>query len=313
MKLKRNIFLGLKELFLGKRNFPSNFIITASHGSFKIPLSVFPKLSAYYQTSPRILLNFSDYGTKYLLEHLPPEQKIVPRYGRLIGDPNRKKNAKDIIRFRDFGGHRIFSEKFEKRLTESWFHTFWLRKILKLSYYPFYEKTFKAIEKACKNSKNEGKPIILIDIHDTGNLILGPLKAQDVAREAHLKMPKVILSNAPDEKTGENCFGTAPDYLMEIFQETLTQKLGFKTQEIKINYLFKGGNITRFFGNPYQNERLKKILKNKRIYTIQLEFDRALYMNEHTQRPIRWKVKSVRNALMETFREMESQIISMSE
>lgn len=313
MKLKRNIFLGLKEFLLGKKRFPSNFIITAAHGSFKIPLSVFPKLSAYYQTSPRLLLNFSDYGTKYLLEHVPSEQKIVPRYGRLIGDPNRKKNAKDIIRFRDFGGHRIFSDKFEKRLTESWFHTFWLRKILKLSYYPFYEKVFKSIEQACKNPKNEKKPIILIDIHDTGNLILGPVKSKDLIREDHLRMPKVILSNAPDEPTGENCLGTAPDYLMEILQEALAQKLGLNKKEVKINYLFKGGNITRFFGNPYGNERLKKILKNKKIYTIQLEFDRALYMDESTQRPIRWKVKSVRNTLMETFREMESQIISMSE
>lgn len=313
MKLKRNIFLGLKEFLWGKKHFPSNFIITASHGSFKIPLSVFPKLSAYYQTAPRLLLNFSDYGTKYLLDHVPSEQKIIPRYGRLVGDPNREKDAKDLIRFRDFSGYRIFSEKFERRLTESWFHSFWLRKILKLSYYPFYEAVFTAIERAAKDPKNEGKPLILIDVHDTGNLILGAIKAKDKVREEHLRMPKIVISNAPDEQTDEDCFGTAPDYLMEIFQETLAEKLGFDKQEVKINYLFKGGHVTRFFGNENKNERLKKILKGRKIYTIQLEFDRALYMDETHQRPLRWKVKSVRNSLMETIRELGDQIISASE
>lgn len=312
-RLKRNVLLGIKEFFWGKKNFPSNIIVTAAHGSYKIPLSIFPKLSSYYQTSPRLLLNFSDYGTKYLIENVPSEQKVIPQYGRLIGDTNRAKNAEDLIRFKDFGGNRIFSEKFEKRLTTSWFHTFWLNKILKLSYKPFYEDVFSAIKSTADNEENKGKPIILIDVHDTGNRLLGSTKKDDRSREGLFQMPKIIISSAPDEQIDEGCFGTAPDYLTEIFQESLAKKLGFDIQEVKINHMFYGGYVTRFFGNPNKNDRLKKILGNKKIYTIQIEFDRGLYMNEETQRPIKWKVKSIRCALMDTLRELENSIIKIEE
>lgn len=312
-KLKRNVFLGLKEFFWGKKHFPSNVIVTAAHGSYKIPLSIFPKLSSYYKTSPRLLLNFSDYGTKYLIENVPSEQKVIPKYGRLIGDANRTKNSPELIRFKDFGGNRIFSEKFEKRLTTSWFHSFWLNKILKLSYKPFYEEVFKTIEKAVKNEENDGKPIFLIDVHDTGNLILGTTKKTDRKRKGLFQMPKVVISSAPDEQVDEDCFGTAPEYLTEIFQENLANKLGLELSEVKINHLFHGGNVIRFFGNPNKNDRLKKILGNKKIYAVQIEFDRGLYMKEDSQRPIKWKVKSIRSALMETLRELENSIINVEE
>ncbi len=310
-KLKRNIFLGLKDFFWGKKNFPSNIIVTAAHGSYKIPLSIFPKLSSYYKTSPRLLLNFSDYGTKYLIETVPSDQKVIPKYGRLIGDANRSKDSDELIRFKDFGGNRIFSEKFEKRLTTSWFHTFWLNKILKLSYKPFYEEVFQAIKLATENKENDGKPIFLIDVHDTGNLILGTTKKSDRKRKGLFQMPKVVISSAPDEQVDKDCFGTAPDYLTEIFQENLAKKLGLELNEVKINHLFYGGNVIRFFGNPSKNNRLKKILGDRKIYTVQIEFNRGLYMKEESQRPIKWKVKSIRCALTETLRELESSIINV--
>ena len=37
---------------------------------------------------------------------------------------------------------------------------------------------------------------------------------------------------------------------------------------------------------------------------VQVEFDRALYLDEVSQRPIAWKVSSVRNCLMETICEL---------
>ena len=307
MGLRRNVFLGVKHFFLGKKNFPSNIIITAAHGSYKIPLSIFPKLSSYYQTSPRLLLNFSDYGTKYLLEDVPPEHQVIPQYGR-VGDPNRANDAPDVIRFNDFGGNSIFSEKFEKQLTTSWFQNFWLGKVLKLSYRPFYEKVFNTIERLLALPENHGKPLLLIDVHDTGNLILGATKKQDRAREGLFRMPKVIISNAPDEQTGDESFGTAPSYLMEIFQESLAEKLGFEVSDVKVNELFYGGNVTRSFGNPLKNDRLRKMLGGRKLYTLQLEFDRGLYMNETTQRPVRWKVKSVRSAFMESVRELSKSL-----
>ncbi len=311
--MKFNLFNKLKKLIWKKKHFPKNIIVTATHGSFKIPLSIFPKLSPYYQTSPRLLLNFSDYGTKYLIEDVPTDQKVIPQYGRLIGDPNRAKNSPDLIRFKDFGGNCIFSEKFEKRLTTSWFHSFWLNKILKLSYHPYYKSIFKTIERTIKKVENKDRPILLVDVHDTGNLILGPTKSKDRKRVGLFQMPKVIISNAPDEEVENGCFGTAPDYLMEIFQETLARKLKFEREDVKVNHLFYGGNIIRTFGNTQKNEKLRKLLNGKKIYTIQVEFDRGLYINESTQRPIRKKVKQVQKALMETLIELESSIIAVTQ
>lgn len=308
--MKFNILNTLKNLIWKKKHFPHNIIVTAAHGSFKIPLSIFPKLSREYQMSPRLLLNFSDYGTKYLVDEVPPEQRIIPKYGRMIGDPNRARDGHDLIRFKDFSDNPIFSEKFEKRLTTSWFHTFWLNKILKLSYTPFYDEVFEKISTAIKNPKNDGKPIILVDVHDAGNLLLGPTKSKDRKREGLFKMPKIIISNAPDEQTGEDCFGTAPDYLLEFFQESLSQKCGFKKGDVRVNFMFLGGNVTRYFGNPWKNERLRKILNGRTIYSLQIEFDRAIYMDEPTQKVISKKMKLLRNSLMETLREMEDILIS---
>lgn len=303
----------IKYFFLRKKYFPSNVIITASHGSYKIPISVFSKLSLEYQMSPRLLLNFSDYGTSYLVKEVPEKQKIIPRYGRLVGDPNRDKKSSDIIRFYDFGGNPIFSRKFEKRITTSWFHTFWLHKILKLSYKPFYDDVLKKIETTVQDPKNKGKPIILIDIHDTGNLLLGAKKSQDRLRKENRKMPQIIIANAPDEQTGENCFGTAPEYIMDFLQESFCEKCDFPRKDVKINHLFYGGHVTRFLGNPWKQRRVRKVLHGHPIYTIQIEFNRGLYMHESTQKPRRAEIKKIRNALMETIYELEDVIIPIEE
>ena len=108
MGIRRNIFLGIKQWFKGKNKFPSNVIVTSPHGSSKVPLSVFAYLRPDYQTSSRLLLNFSDYGTKYLLENIPLNQQVVANYGRIVGDANRKRDEEDVIRFEDFNGVPIF-------------------------------------------------------------------------------------------------------------------------------------------------------------------------------------------------------------
>jgi len=305
MKINRNTWLCIKHFFCGKTYFPSNFIITSAHGSFKIPSAFHKILDPTYRINPRLLLNFSDYGTKYLIDKVPENQRIIPKYGRLVGDPNRAKDAPDILRFYDFNGNKIFTEKFEQSMTSSWFHSFWLHRVLKLSYYPFYAEVYRTIEKLTLNKENDNKPILLIDIHDTGNLLLGATPSQDKIREDHLKVPKIIISNAPDEEVADGIYSTCPMPIMEIFQKLLTKKLGVPPEEVKINHLFKGGKVTRTFGNPSKNKKLRKILKGKHIYTIQLEFDRGLYMNETTQQPINWRIKSVRSALMESLHELE--------
>lgn len=303
MSIRRNLFLAIKQWFSGKNNFPTNVIITSPHGSSSVPFSVFPYLRPEYQTSPRLLLNFSDYGTKYLLEKVPLSQQVVAKYGRIVGDANRKRNDEDVIRFEDFNGMPIFREKLEKRLKTSWLRPFWVRKFLLHSYEPFYRDVFAAIDRACKNPLNEGKPIVLIDVHDTGNRLLGRTWREDKIRKRQ-KMPFLVISNAPDLEVETNRFGTAPDSFLYDFREKIADKLGIEEKEIEINSIFKGANVVRYFGNPSGNRRLRKILRGKEIMAIQVEFDRALYLEEVTQRPISWKVTSVRNCFMETIIEM---------
>ena len=125
-----SIFKNIGNLFKKSKQFPTNVLVTAPHGTAKIPLRTYQHLSTLYRTSPRLLLNFSDYGTKYLVERIPEAQKVIPKYGRLIGDPNRHVDAPDVIRFEDFGGNKIFSQKFENRLKDSIFRIFWKNKML---------------------------------------------------------------------------------------------------------------------------------------------------------------------------------------
>jgi len=303
MRLKRNVWRDVKCFIKGCAAFPSNVIMTAPHGSSRVPISVFPHLRSYYQTCPRLLLNFSDYGTKHLLDDVPENHKIVARYGRIVGDPNRKRNDEDVIRLQDFGGVNIFRQGFEDRLTKSWMRAFWLKKLLLKSYEPFYRDVFNVIDRLAKHPLNKDKPLILVDVHDTGNRLLGRTWREDkIRKKKHI--PPVVISNAPNEVITEDIKGTAPKWFLEDFREKLADKLGLEEKEIQINTVFKGGNVIRYFGNPEQNRKLKKILGNKPIYAIQLEFNRALYLDEVTQRTIPWKMRSVRNSLMETIQEM---------
>ncbi len=281
---------------------PSNILVTATHGSARIPMRLIHHLSLYYQTSPRLWLNYSDYGTKCLLEDVPEKQKAIPRYGRIVGDPNRDLDAPDLIRFNDFGGNKIFSERFERRLTTSMLRFFWRRKFLNYSYHPYYKSIYKKLEQIVKKQGESMSPIVFIDVHDVGNRVLGRWKKEDTQRKE--VFPEVVISNAPDLETGENRFGTAPDYFLEFFAELLAEELNVDQSEVKINHVYKGGNIVRHFGNPYQNSRLRRILKGREIFALQIEFNRSFYLNEVNQMKYRSKVKSVRNALMSTLKKV---------
>ncbi len=314
MKKIKSIFLVLKERSLKKihsavSNFfrrpvelPSNVLVAASHGSARIPMRLIHNLSLYYQTSPRLWLNYSDYGTKYLIEDVPSNQRAVPRYGRIVGDPNRDLDAPDLIRFTDFGGNKIFSERFERQLTKSMLRFFWRRKFLNYSYHPYHKQIYKKLEQIVKAQGESMSPIVFIDVHDVGNRILGRWKKEDSQRKE--VFPEVVISNAPDLETGENRFGTAPDYFMEFFAELLTENLDVDPSSVKINHVYKGGNIIRHFGNPYQNSRLRRILKGREIFAVQIEFNRSFYLNEVNQITYRSKVRSVRNALMNTLKQI---------
>ncbi|PID70583.1 hypothetical protein CSB37_00640 [bacterium DOLZORAL124_38_8] len=287
----------LGQIFKKNKKFPANILVTAPHGTAKIPLEVYKHLSPLYKTSPRLLLNFSDYGTKYLIEKIPDAQKEVPKYGRLIGDPNRSVNAPDIIRFKDFGGNNVFSEKFEKRLTDSIFRVFWRNKMLRYSYKPFFKSVFKKLDTVANHTPYD-KPVIHVDVHDTGNRLLGRKVSEDTLRET--PVPKIILSNAPTLETGEDIYGTAPMYFLEAFADLLAENMSIDRKDIYINHIFQGANMIRTLGNPKDNAKVRKSLHGRQIFSVQIEFDRGLYLNEKNQLPYVLKLRRIRKGFYET-------------
>lgn len=291
-----------KSFFRPKATLPSNILVTAPHGSARVPIRIFRHLTIHYQTSPRLLLNFSDYGTKYLIEDIPEHQKAIPAFGRIIGDPNRSIDRPDLVRFEDFGGNKIFRKKFESRLNSSLFRFFWKQKLLNYSYKPFYREVYKKIEALAKDPKNEEKPIIMIDLHDVGNRILGTRSAEDSYRTT--PFPPVIISNAPNLQTGEDFFGTAPQYFMKSFSELIQSELNLKPEEIKINTPYQGGNMIRNFGNPRNNKKLRKALHGKKIFALQVELNRGIYLNETNQRPLPKKVRQTSQSLIRVLQKL---------
>jgi len=290
---------------------PENVLVSASHGSARFPIRLFRHLTVYYQTSPRLLLNFSDYGTKTLLEQVPEHQKAIPKYGRIVGDPNRDLRQDDLIRFEDFGGNKIFRSKFEKRLTKSFLRFIWRRKLLNYSYRPYYRTIQKKLETIARKTEDSNVPIIFVDVHDVGNLILGQRAKEDIARKE--KMPKIVISSAPDLEVEEWGSGTAPEYFVKEFADVLAKNLKIESKEVKINKVYKGGNIIRYFGNTRNNPRLKRALKGRKIFAIQVEFNRSWYLNEKNQIIHKEKMRFVRNGFMKTLKQVSDMDLGLDE
>lgn len=156
---------------------PKNVILLATHGTYAWPEqgSLDPKLGTYefskaYQDI-RLRKNFSDFATGELLKLFPGEQVITPpKYSRAFIDPNRafacltegidysKTAEHDHSVTKDFNGIKVFdvepSQQMRKRFIET---------IYKPYFEQINERIFRALEQL------DG-PVVVIDIHDTGNL-----------------------------------------------------------------------------------------------------------------------------------------------
>lgn len=261
-----------------KTGIPSNVILLASHGSAEVPNQLKKYLDP--RANKRILRNFSDFATQSLLKKFPNKSFVVPKYGRLAGDPNRDINNNDFFRFTDFGNIPIWNEKFQHKFSKR--HRQWKKKLADFSRNQYFEQIFERLESALKDRKNKNKPILLFDIHDTGNLILGRDFSHDKLRQefSGFTMPQIIFSNVDNK--------TADSKLLDHLQKKSADFFGISTDEIKTNTYFKGGYVTQFFGGVLENSRLEKLLKKykrtaKDIQVIQIELNRELYMDEAKQ------------------------------
>ncbi|PIR49171.1 hypothetical protein COU80_00275 [Candidatus Peregrinibacteria bacterium CG10_big_fil_rev_8_21_14_0_10_55_24] len=240
---------------------PENLEVFATHGAFAAP----PELEEHIhrQFGERMRRNFSDFATAELIEDIPQQQRAVPRYGRIGGDPGRSLDAQDLFRPTDFNGIKIYRKPLPDQVKEE---------ALAASYIPYHRAVVEHLLRVHGDPRNL---VVAIDLHDTGDLLLAPEPMYDVTREAKQgwNMPPVILSNRDGQ--------TAPEQLMADLQAAFQEHLGLNADEVECNTRYKGGFVTQHYGDP-QNPQLREA-KNPDRAVVQVELKRGLYLHEKTQ------------------------------
>jgi len=243
---------------------PSNVLLLATHGSYQVPWYMLLFLtSSMKKDGKRLLKNFSDFASRYLIpQEIPDEQKVICSFSRALGDPNRDFESSGVFRDEDFNGNRIWKRKLPAGL----------KKYLLKKYYHAYHREIrmkiKALERKHKN-------IVIFDIHDTGNYLLHVNRAIDAKRKP--AFPDVNLGN----------------YDHQASSEKFLQRLSFRFEEVfhtkpELNEPYKGGYVTQKYGVGFPARDV-----------VQIEFGRQLYMDERTQKIDKKKIEAVRRKLMD--------------
>ena len=124
-----------------------------------------------------------------------------------------------------------------------------IKERLEQAYYPYHTALANLIQDAHKTHKE----VLLIDCHSMPSKNSPSLRGKDVS-------PDIVLGDL----FGTSC---APHYV--AFIETCLKDLGFSVQR---NVPYAGGTCTKKYGQPSRN-----------IHAIQIEVNRALYMDEKTR------------------------------
>lgn len=236
---------------------PTNIVCLATHAGSHVPEKYRCRLTEEMLSfNKRVLLNFSDHSCGSLIpDDLPADRVVVSEYSRILGDPNRHTDSEDLFPVEDFNGVAVWSTPLTPEDKED---------LLANHYRKYHQKVEAVISEA--ESKNDR--VIVFDIHDTGNLMLGISPELDTLRGEHI--PEISLG----DKDGESC---DPE-IMHAFALAVEKHLGFKPM---INYPYKGGFVTTKYGKDY-NDALPESERFKRN-VIQIELGRYLYMDEKTQ------------------------------
>lgn len=160
----------------------------------------------------------------------------------------------------DFLGNPIYKEGKEPDPEE-------VNRRLENYYWPYYKK----VEELLNARKAEFGQALLWDAHSIREFV-PTIRAE--------KFPEMILGNAEETSANQEFIQTALKELRKDYQ-------------VNHNDPFKGGHITRYFGNPQNN-----------IHALQLERNKNLYMDdaERTYHPDR--ANKMRITLMRTLEEL---------
>lgn len=171
---------------------------------------------------------------------------VHAKYSRWVIDLNRDPKSAPLYNdgriitgltsHTDFLGNPIYKEGHEPTHEE-------IERRLKNYYWPYYEKLTALLN---ERKKQFGK-VLLWDAHSI-RAFVPTIRSE--------KFPEMILGNADETSADSHLINTALTNL----------RTGF---DVKHNDPFKGGHITRYFGNPSQN-----------IHALQLERNKELYMDD---------------------------------
>ncbi len=204
---------------------------------------------------------------------------IYAKYSRWVIDLNRDPKSKPLYNdgriitglttLTDFFGKDIYvSKEVEPDQKE-------VERRLKAYYWPYYQKITELLEAR----KAEFGKALLWDAHSIRKSV--PTIRKD-------DFPDLILGN-DDERTAH------PELI-----KTALEGLGSGSYGLTHNTPFKGGHITRYFGNPENN-----------IHSLQLEMAKVLYMNDEELEFSESRANEMRKVLKTTFQNLIETLVKL--
>ena len=241
-------------------------VLSVPHAGTKFP----SKLNSHFKKRMRRHLDDTDWYVHRLYEFAPALgiTLIKANLSRWVIDLNRKPDSEALYNdgrlitsntpTTDFYGNKLYkSKKLEPNEKE-------IKRRLEAYYWPYYKQIKTLLE---ERKKQFGK-VLLWDAHSIRHRV-STIQADP--------FPDMILGNN-DEKTAQ----------AELIASAL-KNLKSGEFEVNHNHPFKGGHITRYFGDPENN-----------VHTLQLEMNKILYMDDNEITYNRDRAKKVKKVLKTT-------------
>lgn len=244
-------------------------VVSVPHCGIKFPV----KQKKMYKNEVLSSLDDTDWFVNILYDFVTEIgiTMITAQYHRWLIDLNRNPESKPLyndgriitglIPTFDFNGNSLYNTDYKLNEQE-------ITLRLNEYYHPYYDKIKTLLEDFQKNKKH----VLLYDAHSIRQYVPGI--------HPH-KFPDLILGDVDKTSASIN--------LIDSIKQILSQS----NYSFSHNYPFKGGNLTRHFGNPSSNR-----------HALQLEMSKLVYMEEDEKKYNPKKADKIRNLLRKTFNEL---------
>lgn len=229
--------------------YPKNIILSLPHGSYHIPKNLIDSVQPiFFEQDNRLLKNFSDFATRYLIPtDFPKDQIIIANFSRVLWDPNRSIATSDIFQETDFWGICFWKSPLTKSQKEK----------LLTKYYTVYHKV---LSKKLETFHTQHKNIVLLDIHDTWAYLL----TENSFKKREGGFPELNIWDGfwkyCDKKILKKISALCKKYL----QLDISMNIPYSGGYISQNYSKKYSTLQlEFWRHLYMDENTQKIDKKK--------------------------------------------------